>query len=136
MGEIIISLLESMQLCCTLLHRGESTPFKKPFKPPCSEISKTPSAMLSFVPISKSPPISNPALPLSTLRFKPLKWRRRMIVIRAARSDYYSTLNLSRTATLKEIKTAYRTLARKVCFNSVSLFGCWEKQMCRTKTTC
>lgn len=41
---------------------------------------------------------------------------RHSAVIRAAASvsDYYSTLNVSRGATLQEIKTSYRNLARKV----------------------
>ncbi|KAK1565422.1 hypothetical protein Q3G72_026224 [Acer saccharum] len=34
-------------------------------------------------------------------------------VIRAVKSDYYSTLNVGRSATLQEIKTSYRKLARK-----------------------
>jgi hypothetical protein len=32
----------------------------------------------------------------------------------SARADYYSTLNVSRNATLQEIKSSYRKLARKV----------------------
>ncbi|XP_057952579.1 uncharacterized protein LOC131146802 isoform X2 [Malania oleifera] len=39
--------------------------------------------------------------------------RQRSPVIRAAGSDYYSTLNVSRNATLQEIKASYRNLARK-----------------------
>ncbi|OMO49324.1 hypothetical protein CCACVL1_31073 [Corchorus capsularis] len=38
---------------------------------------------------------------------------RRTAVIRAAGSDYYSTLNVSPDATLQEIKASYRKLARK-----------------------
>ncbi|KAE8705340.1 dnaJ-like protein 1 [Hibiscus syriacus] len=38
---------------------------------------------------------------------------RRSGIIRAAGSDYYSTLNVSRGATLQEIKASYRNLARK-----------------------
>ncbi|WKA07965.1 hypothetical protein VitviT2T_025733 [Vitis vinifera] len=68
--------------------------------------------MLAFLPISKSPLISNSALPFNTFRLRPPKWRR-WGVIRAARSDYYSTLNVSRNSTLKEIKSSYRKLARK-----------------------
>lgn len=34
-------------------------------------------------------------------------------VIRAVGTDYYSTLNVSRNATLQEIKSSYRKLARK-----------------------
>jgi molecular chaperone DnaJ len=37
----------------------------------------------------------------------------------SARADYYSTLNVSRNATLQEIKSSYRKLARKV-----SLYMC------------
>lgn len=39
---------------------------------------------------------------------------RRGGVVRAAATDYYSTLNVSRNATLQEIKASYRKLARKV----------------------
>ncbi|KAA8541393.1 hypothetical protein F0562_025356 [Nyssa sinensis] len=39
--------------------------------------------------------------------------RRCSSVIRAAASDYYSILNVSRNATLQEIKSSYRKLARK-----------------------
>ncbi|CAA6658642.1 unnamed protein product [Spirodela intermedia] len=39
--------------------------------------------------------------------------RRRGMVVMAKGSDYYATLNLRRNATLQEIKTAYRSLARK-----------------------
>ncbi|PRQ15867.1 putative chaperone DnaJ [Rosa chinensis] len=35
------------------------------------------------------------------------------LVLRAAGTDYYKTLNLDRNATLKEIKTSYRKLARQ-----------------------
>lgn len=42
---------------------------------------------------------------------------RRLSVIRAKASDYYATLNVSRKATLQEIKSSYRNLARKVQFN-------------------
>ncbi|GKV46814.1 hypothetical protein SLEP1_g53777 [Rubroshorea leprosula] len=38
---------------------------------------------------------------------------RRGGVLRAAATDYYSTLNVSRNATLQEIKASYRKLARK-----------------------
>uniref|UniRef100_A0A7C9F375 J domain-containing protein n=1 Tax=Opuntia streptacantha TaxID=393608 RepID=A0A7C9F375_OPUST len=39
--------------------------------------------------------------------------RRRFGTIRAAKADYYTTLNVSRNATLEEIKKSYRALARK-----------------------
>ena len=39
----------------------------------------------------------------------------RSLIVRAAGTDYYSTLNVSKNATLQEIKGAYRKLARKVC---------------------
>lgn len=44
-----------------------------------------------------------------------MKSNRRSSVIRAteSRSDYYATLNVSRNATLQEIKSSYRNLARK-----------------------
>ncbi|GAV69885.1 DnaJ domain-containing protein/DnaJ_CXXCXGXG domain-containing protein/DnaJ_C domain-containing protein [Cephalotus follicularis] len=41
------------------------------------------------------------------------KWRRRGGVIRAAKADYYTTLNVSRNASLQDIKTSYKKLARK-----------------------
>ncbi|KAI4347285.1 hypothetical protein L6164_008107 [Bauhinia variegata] len=37
----------------------------------------------------------------------------RSAIVRAARTDYYSILNVSKNASLQEIKSAYRTLARK-----------------------
>lgn len=40
--------------------------------------------------------------------------RRRCTPIKAKATDYYGTLNLSRNSTLQEIKSAYRSLARKV----------------------
>lgn len=40
---------------------------------------------------------------------------------RQTSSDYYSVLNVSRNATLQEIKSAYRNLARKVLF--LNLYG-------------
>ncbi|XP_078429487.1 molecular chaperone Hsp40/DnaJ family protein [Wolffia australiana] len=43
----------------------------------------------------------------------PRRSRRRWTVAMAKSSDYYATLNLRRDATLQEIKTAYRSLARK-----------------------
>ncbi|RRT59386.1 hypothetical protein B296_00010078 [Ensete ventricosum] len=39
--------------------------------------------------------------------------RRRCTPIKAKATDYYGTLNLSRNSTLQEIKSAYRSLARK-----------------------
>ncbi|GMH03931.1 hypothetical protein Nepgr_005770 [Nepenthes gracilis] len=39
--------------------------------------------------------------------------RRYSWIIRAVKADYYSTLNVSRNATLEEIKSSYRKLARK-----------------------
>ncbi|XP_073110394.1 uncharacterized protein [Elaeis guineensis] len=50
-------------------------------------------------------------------RFFSTRWsfprHKRGVVVRAKASDYYATLNVSRNATLQEIKTAYRNLARK-----------------------
>ncbi|RWW15201.1 hypothetical protein GW17_00020972 [Ensete ventricosum] len=40
--------------------------------------------------------------------------RRRCTPIKAKAMDYYGTLNLSRNSTLQEIKSAYRSLARKM----------------------
>nr|DAD32175.1 TPA_asm: hypothetical protein HUJ06_011026 [Nelumbo nucifera] len=50
----------------------------------------------------------NPSFP-----FVRRKCSRRTVIRAAGGSDYYSTLNLSRDATLQEIKSAYRKLARK-----------------------
>ncbi|CAN8258963.1 unnamed protein product [Cochlearia groenlandica] len=58
-----------------------------------------------------SPPI--PSIPLRVRRFGFSGGNRRRGVTMAAVKDHYSTLNLSRNATLKEIKSAYRNLARK-----------------------
>lgn len=41
---------------------------------------------------------------------------RKSLAIRAAGTDYYSTLKVGRNATLQEIKSSYRKLARKVRF--------------------
>lgn len=60
---------------------------------------------------------SSPTLP-NFLRFRRCGFsggnRRRGGVTMAAGSDHYSTLKVSRNATLQEIKSAYRKLARKV----------------------
>jgi len=39
---------------------------------------------------------------------------RRRVITMAAGTDHYSTLNVNRNATLQEIKSSYRKLARKV----------------------
>ncbi|KAF2557927.1 hypothetical protein F2Q68_00017448 [Brassica cretica] len=56
-------------------------------------------------------PLSNPSFsyPPSFLRCG----NRRRGVTMAAGKDHYKTLNVGRNATLKEIKSAYRALARK-----------------------
>ena len=48
-----------------------------------------------------------------------------------AGTDYYSTLNVTSNATLQEIKSAYRKLARKVClylfiYLSFGFCGLWD----------
>lgn len=48
--------------------------------------------------------------------------------IRAAGTDYYSTLKVGRNASLQEIKGAYRKLARKVCGSRWFLFGFSENE--------
>ncbi|KAJ4961044.1 hypothetical protein NE237_020954 [Protea cynaroides] len=53
--------------------------------------------------------IWNPYSPSPSVRKK----RSRCIVVRAAGSDYYATLDLNRNATLQEIKSSYKKLARK-----------------------
>lgn len=63
------------------------------------------------VSVSSSPSQFNPRI--SARRFG------RLIV--AAAADYYSTLGVSKSATNKEIKTAYRRLARQVLYK-LSLF--------------
>lgn len=67
--------------------------------------------------------------------FSRVKTPRTCCPIRAAGTDYYSTLKVGRNATLQEIKSSYRKLARKVmvwwwCLFSafVYLFGCWESE--------
>ncbi|XP_043704006.1 chaperone protein DnaJ-like [Telopea speciosissima] len=50
--------------------------------------------------------------------YSPSPWVRKkrsscVFVVRAAGSDYYATLDLNRNATLQEIKTSYKKLARK-----------------------
>uniref|UniRef100_A0A2N9IH17 J domain-containing protein n=1 Tax=Fagus sylvatica TaxID=28930 RepID=A0A2N9IH17_FAGSY len=57
---------------------------------------------------NKTPLISNPNSP----GFVPRR-SLRCGSVRAAATDYYSTLNVGRNATLQEIKTSYRKLARK-----------------------
>ncbi|CAH8284581.1 unnamed protein product [Eruca vesicaria subsp. sativa] len=60
-------------------------------------------------------PQSNPSFPSlpSFLRFRRCESRRRLVTMAAAGKDHYATLNVGRNATLKEIKSAYRNLARK-----------------------
>lgn len=68
--------------------------------------------------------ISNPNFPSFHVR----SYRRRSLVRARARAtgpDYYATLNVSRTATLQEIKSSYRNLARKVRFR------CWHWHVMR-----
>lgn len=45
---------------------------------------------------------------------------------RASGPDYYSVLNVSRNATLQEIKAAYRSLARKVSVYTLHCFLCMQ----------
>ncbi|KAJ4713565.1 Chaperone protein DnaJ [Melia azedarach] len=68
-------------------------------------------------------PITNSALRSNSFKFKfptgrnfsfsNRKCHRRGIIRAAAGTDYYSTLNVGRNASLQEIKAAYRKLARK-----------------------
>lgn len=46
---------------------------------------------------------------------------RRRVITMAAGKDHYSTLNVNRNATLQEIKSSYRKLARKVTLRDSSL---------------
>lgn len=66
--------------------------------------------------------ISNPNFPSFHVR----SYRRRSLVrARATGPDYYATLNVGRTATLQEIKSSYRNLARKVRLR------CWHWHVMR-----
>lgn len=66
--------------------------------------------------------ISNPNFP----SFHIISYRRRSLVrARATGPDYYATLNVKRTATLQEIKSSYRNLARKV------RLLCWQWHVMR-----
>ncbi|KAM0983082.1 hypothetical protein ACFX2J_015796 [Malus domestica] len=77
-----------------------------PYSLSCSALS---SAASTFFARSKNP-IFQPNS-ASFLRANPPRGAR--LAIRAAGTDYYKTLNVPRTATLQEIKSAYRNLARK-----------------------
>ncbi|KAL5817835.1 hypothetical protein ACOSQ3_026213 [Xanthoceras sorbifolium] len=67
----------------------------------------TPNA--AFLPSSFS---KHGASPFPSLGFTHRN-RHRSRIIKAVKNDYYSTLNVDRTATSQEIKTSYRKLARK-----------------------
>ncbi|KAF8014533.1 hypothetical protein BT93_H0371 [Corymbia citriodora subsp. variegata] len=73
----------------------------------------------SSFPASSSSELSGAKIPVTRLdpSFLPsARGRRRSrggAAIRAARKDYYSTLNVGRDASLQEIKSSYRKLARK-----------------------
>ncbi|XP_030541149.1 chaperone protein DnaJ isoform X2 [Rhodamnia argentea] len=80
-------------------------------------LSPFPFAACSTFPASSSSELSgtkvsgiqlNPSFPPSARRR-----RSRGAAIRAARKDHYSALNVGRNATLQEIKSSYRKLARK-----------------------
>lgn len=82
--------------------------------PTTLRLSPIPNSPVKSILLSSSSSIRNPI-------FRP-KRRRFAGVIRAAAGgggggggDYYSLLNVSRNATLSEIKSSYRKLARKVC---------------------
>ncbi|KAI6694224.1 hypothetical protein NL676_021934 [Syzygium grande] len=77
-----------------------------------------PIAACSSFPASSGSELSGAKFPGTQLghSFRPppaRKGRSRGAAIRAARKDYYSTLGVGRNATLHEIKSSYRKLARK-----------------------
>lgn len=82
-----------------LRHSGSSRPLLLG-----SRTSRFSNGELRFIP--------NPSFPL--LRFIRDSPKQRQWVVRAKVRDYYETLNLDRNATLQEIKSSYRNLARKV----------------------
>lgn len=71
-------------------------------------------------------PLSNPSFssPPSFLRVRRCGNRRRGVTMSAGK-DHYKTLNVARNATLKEIKSAYRALARKVTPSASTLLLCF-----------
>ncbi|KAJ0974939.1 hypothetical protein J5N97_016904 [Dioscorea zingiberensis] len=81
------------------------SPLAPSFRPPLlgSRASRFSNGELQFT--------RNPSFPL--LRFSWESPRHRRCVVRAKARDYYETLNLNRNATLQEIKSSYRNLARK-----------------------
>ncbi|XP_039115131.1 chaperone protein DnaJ isoform X1 [Dioscorea cayenensis subsp. rotundata] len=81
-----------------LRHSGSSRPLLLG-----SRTSRFSNGELRFIP--------NPSFPL--LRFIRDSPKQRQWVVRAKVRDYYETLNLDRNATLQEIKSSYRNLARK-----------------------
>lgn len=78
-----------------------------PYSLSCSTLSSRASAFFT----RNSNPIFKPNY-APFLRTKPPRGAR--LVIQAAGTDYYKTLNVPRSATLQEIKSSYRKLARKV----------------------
>lgn len=124
-------LVESMPLIQTTppLHYAISTFTTLTNAPSSSSSSSTlsvPTFASNFLPKFHYP---------KPFRFTTTKNRSRAAVIRAeAGTDYYSILNVSSNATLKEIKASYRKLARKVptlyCVCVLILLGCvwfWGK---------
>ncbi|CAB4281419.1 unnamed protein product [Prunus armeniaca] len=77
-----------------------------PYSLSCSTLSSRASAFFT----RNSNPIFKPNY-APFLRTKPPRGAR--LVIQAAGTDYYKTLNVPRSATLQEIKSSYRKLARK-----------------------
>ncbi|KAF9616505.1 hypothetical protein IFM89_029966 [Coptis chinensis] len=85
-----------------------------------SSVSVTPA--LNFNPEHSRQPLfrncvftphqSNSSFSLFSTNNKP-RSRRRTVLIKAASTDYYSTLGVPKSATVKEIKAAYRKLARQ-----------------------
>ncbi|TQE09910.1 hypothetical protein C1H46_004488 [Malus baccata] len=77
-----------------------------PYSLSCSALS---SAASTFFTRSKNPIFKPNSAPFR--RAKPKRGAR--LIASAAGTDYYKTLNVPRTATLQEIKSTYRKLARK-----------------------
>lgn len=110
---MIIAQNINYSCCC---NNSNSTSFRSSLSPVTNSSIKSFGFSYSVFPTLKSF-CRNPNYSLINA-----KNRRRggAVVIRAAASggsDYYSVLNVSKNATLPEIKSSYRKLARKVLFS-------------------
>lgn len=101
-----------------------------PYSLSCSTLSSRASAFFTRN--------SNPIFKPNYAPFLPTKSPRGAhLVIQAAGTDHYKTLNVPRSATLQEIKSSYRKLARKVslflfvsvCFQFLLQFMLFAKKL-------